>query len=146
MPKKLTAPLFLIISLLGFLDASYLAIEHYQGKVPPCTIVIGCEIVTTSRYSVVWSIPVALLGSLYYLSIFVLTLVYFETKNNKLLKFIAQYTIIGFLASLWFMYAQFFILRALCIYCVGSAITSTLLFIIGAFYFFKGQPTDHLQL
>ena len=68
---------FLFVSFFGFLDATYLTINHYQGKIPPCSIVVGCEIVTTSRYSLFLNIPVALIGAIYYLTVFVLTVLYF---------------------------------------------------------------------
>lgn len=128
--KKL-ALLFIIVSFLGFLDASYLALEHYRGVVPPCSIVVGCEIVTTSRYSLIFNIPVALLGSLYYLTVLILTIAYFDTKLEPLIHLAAQITVVGFLGSLWFMYVQFFLLHAFCTYCIGSALSSTILFILG---------------
>ena len=119
------------MSLLGFLDAAYLTIEHYRGVVPPCAIVSGCAAVTTSQYSLIFGIPVALLGAIYYLLITALCILYFDTKQTKILKIIARLTILGLLASLYFVYLQAFIIHAWCLYCLGSAATSTILFILG---------------
>jgi len=56
---------FAVVALLGFVDATYLTVEHYRGVVPPCTTA-GCEIVLTSEYSVLFGVPTALFGSVYY--------------------------------------------------------------------------------
>jgi uncharacterized membrane protein len=134
MSKKIFANIFLVVSLLGFLDASYLAVEHFQGRVPPCAFVTGCAQVTTSQYSLVLGIPVALLGALYYLAILVLSIAYLDTKREALLKHASYLTFLGMAASLWFIYLQAFVINAWCIYCLGSALTSTLLFITGLWF------------
>jgi uncharacterized membrane protein len=123
--------LFLIISGLGFLDATSLTVDHYTSATLPCTITHGCQIVTSSAYSEIVGVPVALLGALYYLSIFLATCVWFETKSEKLLQIISEGTILGFAASLWFVSLQLFVLHAICQYCMFSAGTSTLLFALG---------------
>lgn len=123
----------LIISFLGFLDASYLTVEHYRGVIPPCSIVLGCEVVATSKYSLLFQVPVSLLGTLYYLTVFVLSVAYLESKNKNWLTAAAVLTPLGFLFSAWFVYLQLFVIHAICIYCMGSALTSTGLFVLGIF-------------
>jgi len=129
--KKTIGAFFLIFSLLGFLDATYLTVQHYQGVIPPCTVVNGCEKVLTSSYSTIANVPVALGGAVYYLAMIVLSLLYFDTKNHHWLKRAAHFSIIGLLASAYFISLQLFVIHALCLYCLGSAITSTVLFILG---------------
>ncbi len=144
MSQKLSPYLFLVLSLLGFLDAAYLTLEHYRGVVPPCSVVQGCEQVTTSGYSMIFGIPVALLGALYYLIILLFSIAYLDTQNDRWLRQAAFFTPLGFLASLWFIYLQAVIIRAWCLYCIGSATTSTLLFVIGTFIL-AGPPTSWWQ-
>ncbi|MBM2817838.1 MAG: Vitamin epoxide reductase family protein [Parcubacteria group bacterium] len=137
---------FLPVSFLGFLDASYLSVKHFVGTPPPCSVLRGCEEVTTSQYSVIGGIPVALLGAIYYLAIFILILSVLKKRNmfsssgaenvaganeDKLLNFTACLTVIGLLASLWFIYLQLFVIKAICLYCMFSALTSTALFVFG---------------
>lgn len=122
---------FIIVSFIGFLDASYLTIAHYTGLELRCSIFNGCQKVTTSEYSTVFGFPVALLGVFYYLSILLLSLFYFDTKKKKILKYIMPLTAMGILASAWFVYVQIFALKSICQYCMISAGTSTLLFIFG---------------
>lgn len=138
---------FLPVSLLGFLDASYLAIKHFAGSPLPCNILRGCEEVTGSQYSMIGGVPVALLGAIYYLSILVLTVLYLNKKtrsykntnkesindNESILKLIAWMTIVGMLASLWFVFLQIFVIKAICLYCIFSALTSFLLFAFGVY-------------
>lgn len=126
-PNKLVIFL-LIVALLGFADATYLTIEHYQNVIPPCTT-SGCETVLTSAYSSVVGIPVSLLGALYYLIVLIGVFAYLESKNTKVLKWALLFTVFGLLCSLWFLYVQAFILNAYCQYCLVSAATSTILFI-----------------
>lgn len=120
---------FLAIALVGFIDAGYLTVEHYQGKIPPCSTASGCEQVLTSPYAVMFGIPVSLAGLVYYLLVLVGIFGYLESRNTKFLKFSMLLSIIGFLASLGFVYLQVFIIRSYCLYCLGSAITSTILFV-----------------
>lgn len=137
---------FLPVSFLGFLDASYLTIKHFVGTPLPCSILRGCEEVTGSQYSMIGGIPVALLGAIYYLTIFVLVILYLNKKKSSLrnadgniddddglLRLIARLTIIGVLASLWFVFLQVFVIKAICLYCIFSAITSFLLFAFGIY-------------
>lgn len=124
---------FLAVSFLGFLDATYLSAQHYLGAVPPCVITAGCETVLTSDYSAIFGVPVALVGAAYYILIFFLAILSFDVKRGKIIRFLAFLTPIGFLASLYFVYLQLFIIKEICFYCVISAATSTILFLLGLF-------------
>lgn len=122
---------FFIAALIGFADASFLAIEHYRGVVPPCTIISGCEKVTTSDYSEVFGIPLALFGAIYYFTLLILIIAYFDLKKEAILKIAALITPVGFLASLYFVYLQLIVIQAICLYCMISAAASAMLFVLG---------------
>ncbi|HSR89131.1 MAG TPA: vitamin K epoxide reductase family protein [Candidatus Udaeobacter sp.] len=138
-PSNFLPAFFPVFSAAGFIDATYLAAKHFLGTPIPCSILKGCEQVTTSQYSSLFGIPVALLGSIYYLTILVLAAIYFDSRKPAVLKLLACLTPFGFLASLWFVYLQIFIIKAICLYCMTSAATSTLLFIIGMTYLIKNR-------
>jgi len=125
-PNKIVIALF-IISVLGFTDASFLTIEHYQNIIPPCTTA-GCETVLTSAYSTLFGIPVALLGMIYYLIIAIGLFAHIEGKHEPSLRAVLLLTICGFIMSLWFVFTQAFLIHAYCLYCLGSATISTILF------------------
>ena len=135
MENKISNLLLIILitlSFIGFIDAAFLAIEHYRGEIPPCSISFlnGCETVTTSQYAVVLGVPIALVGAVYYLIVIVLLIAYWDLRKTILLKLALLLTGLGFLASLYLIYLQIFVLKALCQYCLISAGSSTLLFII----------------
>lgn len=121
---------WLAFSLVGFLDTTYLTIQHYRGAALECGILQGCEAVTGSHYAVIIGIPLALLGAIYYFSILVLTVAYIDTKRRYFLKIVGYSTIVGFLVSALLVYLQVFVIHALCTYCLISALTSTALFVL----------------
>lgn len=119
------------IAFLGFTDASYLTIEHYFSVPLPCTIFNGCETVLTSSYSVIFGIPVALLGVFYYLTVFILFACAIDTQKKVCAKLAISMTPLGFFASLYFVYLQISVIKAICLYCMVSATISTILFALG---------------
>ena len=131
--KVITAG-WLSFSLVGFLDATYLTIQHYRGAGLECGPLRECDAVTTSQYAVIGGIPLALLGALYYLAILLLTVAYYDTKHLRIPAIIARLTILGFLASLILVYLQTFVIHAFCFYCLLSAVTSTSLFVLAVIY------------
>lgn len=143
---KAIAIAFLIISFVGFLDSAYLTIQHYRGEPLACAIFTGCETVASSKYAMVGPVPLALLGLLYYLTIFILSVAYFDTKREKIIVLASYLTIAGFLASIFFVYLQLFVINAICLYCIISAASSTLLFAFGAhtMFMFRNLISKHL--
>lgn len=131
------AKLFLLISFAGFIDATYLTIKHYQGGIVPCSNIGECERVLSSEYSVIFGIPVALFGALYYLTIFMLSISYIDLKKTYLLSLVAYLTPLGFLASAYFIYIQLFVIKSLCLFCLFSALTSFALFVLGVAFIVK---------
>ncbi|MEK7615721.1 MAG: vitamin K epoxide reductase family protein [Patescibacteria group bacterium] len=119
--SKTLSRLLLGLSLLGFVDAAYLTVSHYQNAIPPCTI-SGCETVLTSEYAVMFGVPLALLGALYYLTVFFLVL-------SNSVRVVVWLVGIGFVISLVLVGLQLFVLDAICQYCMISAATTTLLLI-----------------
>lgn len=137
---KIYVALFFIVSLLGFTDSTYLAIKKLTGSPVTCTIVHGCETVTSSVYSEIFGIPVALLGSFFYLTILLVTVLYIDRKQEHILRRAAHLTWIGLGASAYFIFVQAVLLQAWCIYCIGSAISSSLLFVVGMTYLRRYRP------
>jgi len=122
------------IAFIGFIDASFLAYNHLSGVVPPCSVVVGCEIVTTSTYSEIAGIPVAVLGALYYLGIVCLALATFQTGSERLMMWLRRATYLGLFASVYFVSLQVLVIGAICIYCMISAASSTALFCLSRCY------------
>lgn len=128
------------IAAIGFLDAAYLAEKYFSQEVPECSIIEGCDIVTTSEYAIMFGIPLALLGVIYYASIWFLAIIATNGKQTLVNKWFPLYPIVGMVASSYFVYLQLFVLQAICVYCMGSAVTSTLLFILGLWLYNMEKP------
>jgi uncharacterized membrane protein len=91
-----------------------------------------CSTVNASRYSEVNGIPVAIIGVLGYLAI--LATLYFENRNdffkqNSTLMIFGM-ALTGFLFTVWLIYVEVAILKALCPFCVTSQTAMTIIFII----------------
>ncbi len=138
--KKYWPVLLLLCALLGLFDSGYLAYEHFQKTIPPCSansLLGDCGTVLRSSYSVVIGIPLALIGFVHYtiLSFVLLTVILLHKRSFVFLAIVMS--CIGFVSSLYFVYLQLFVIHALCVYCMVSAATSTLLFLGILFYFAK---------
>lgn len=134
--KKLLVIVLLIVSFIGFVDSAYLASKHYSGAPINCSILSGCEEVATSEYATVLGIPLALVGAIYYSVVSVLLLVYLETKKYGILLSVVVGSTGAFLTSLILIYIQIAVIGAICLYCMASAASSTILF-IGSLFLIK---------
>lgn len=130
-PPNWILVLFLVFGFVGFADSTYLTVKHYSGTPLECSIFHGCEQVTTSPYANLGGIPLSLLGMIYYAAIVVLTVAYLDSRQIGFFLFTARATVIGFIASAWFVYLQLYVIQAICPYCMLSAVVSTLLFVLG---------------
>jgi uncharacterized membrane protein len=119
-----------VVSLVGVLDASYLTIEHLSGNSVRCMIVTGCDEVLQSSYATLpGGVPVAALGAVAYFTVFSLaTLSAFGYDFAR--RLLAPLVAVMFLATLWFLYLQAFVIRAFCVYCLLSAAVTTALTLI----------------
>ncbi len=143
--EKKFALLFLILAIFGFADATYLTLKHFSGTAITCSLSQGCGEVTSSAYSEVFGIPVALFGALFYLTVILLSVYFLDRKKEEVLRLISKLTWLGLGAAIYFTSVQAFILHAWCQYCIVSAITSTLLFITGMIYLKKSKPSKKLD-
>lgn len=130
-----------LLALIGLADSSYLTAHHYLGSPLRCGIAFDCTSVTSSAYSVWFHVPVALFGALYYTVILVLSLLALEAQDTKAQTLACGLTVIGFISSAWFVFVQAFVLHQWCEWCLGSAATSTALFVLGM----HGIYTKHFR-
>ncbi len=128
--------ILLLLSVLGLINSSYLTYEHYNNSVPPCTVnaflpfFSDCGVVLRSSYAVMFGVPIALIGFIYYF-ILTLTIGLAITTNKKHWWFWVFFqTFAGALMSSYLMYIQFFMIKSLCIYCTLSALISFALFLL----------------
>ena len=119
------------LALVGFTDSAFLLAKRISGTPIPCFITSGCDTVSKSPYSVLFGVPLAAWGVIFYLGIGFLAILYADTKKALIGKLILVATTLGFLSSLYFIYIQKFKIGAFFIYCIVSAVISALLFALG---------------
>ncbi len=139
----------LILALAGLTDASYLTYEHYSNSLPPCTTgfsFVDCGAVLQSEYALLFGLPLALWGVLQYtlLSLLLLSTIFFPRRLLKSLLILQ--TTAGFVFSLYFVYLQIIVIKALCFYCMISALISTFVFIGVQIHFARDRRQALLQL
>lgn len=125
------------LSFIGVADSGYLSAKYIRGEVPECGFFSGCDVVANSAYSHIGPVPVAVLGLVFYLAIFALTIAYLDNKSIKWIKLISVISMPAFAFSLWLMYVQLFILGSICVYCTVSAFLSTSIAIISNLLAYK---------
>jgi uncharacterized membrane protein len=124
-----------LLAAIGFIDSLYLTYVKLSHQQVYCGGLGECETVNNSPYSEINGIPIALLGIGGYLLIIVL--LYLETRggfwqsNSRL--FVFGLSLIGILYSIYLTYIEIAVLKAICPYCVLSAVVMLMLFLISTY-------------
>jgi uncharacterized membrane protein len=119
--------------LLGVGDSLFLTFNHFLNGGTPCSITNGCELVTTSSYSVIAGIPLALIGFFYYLTVLVLSVIYYDMEAKWAYQGVLYLTFAASLISIALILLQAFVLNAWCVYCLLSAFITFSLFLTAYF-------------
>lgn len=124
----------LILAVLGLLNSIYLTWVKFTGKYELCGPIGNCESVNTSQYSEVFGIPIALLGAGAYLVMIIsLSL---ESRGSFWVEYspiiVFGGSLIGVLYSIYLTYIEVAVLKAICPYCVISAIILVLLLVLSS--------------
>jgi uncharacterized membrane protein len=128
--KRVGVVASLILAFCGLADSAYLA-EHVASNTPVICNIQGlsdCNTVIESQYSHIFGIHLADLGVLFYSILFVLAALEIIIFDAFLRRVLQAGSLVGILASLYFVYQQAFVIRAFCVYCLTSA--SITLFIL----------------
>jgi len=131
-PHKLIY-LFLVLAVFGFIDSLYLAIAYYTGTPLSCEIIDGCNEVANSEYSYIAGLSLPTLGIIYYTFTVINVFMFLFKRSNYTVTVLSFLTTLGLLASMYFVYLQLYVIKAVCIYCMFSALVATLLFVISIF-------------
>ncbi len=117
---------------LGLLVSIYMTIYKVTSNDSMCLGSGDCSTVNASKYSEVNKIPVAVFGVIGYLAI--LAVHYFENRNrffkqNSTLMIFGM-SLTGFIFTVWLIYVEVALLKAICPFCVTSQVAMTIIFII----------------
>lgn len=110
----------------------YLTLTHYTKVVAlVCSNngAINCEKVTTSPQSVVFGIPVAVLGLLFFVSMLVLALPrVYQRPELSIARLRLASSVVGIGFVLYLLYCELFIIHAICLWCSSVHILTFIIF------------------
>jgi uncharacterized membrane protein len=122
----------LAVSVLGLFDAAYLTFEHYSSSTTlACsdTGAINCLKVTTSSYSKVAGVPVALLGLLFFVAMTALCLpVVWRSANRNVRRLRLIAVTAGIVSVIYLVWVELFKVDAICLWCTGVHVLTFVLF------------------
>lgn len=123
----------LLLAFTGIADAWYLTASALSDTALSCdlgAVLDGCNIVAKSPYSHFLGIPLALYGVGFYAVVFVLSALLLVRYDRLLVRVLYILGLAGALASLVFLAIQFVLIKALCVYCIASAVITFAVFFV----------------
>ena len=124
----------ILLAAIGFLLAGYIRFKRGKEKEMACVIGKKCHSVLKSKYNHTFGIKNEIFGMLYYLVVIVLALMFIYGVTSLVGISISLILIVlgiaAFLFSLYLTYVQFFVLKAICDYCLASALVNLLILVI----------------
>ncbi len=123
-----------VLALIGLGVAGYLTYVETQSVSAVCGPIGDCNSVQTSPYAKVLGVlPVGLLGAFGYIAILVVWF-YGRFRSDRLSEYaplaIFGMTFFGTLYSLYLTFLEVFVIKAVCIWCLSSAVIITLLMLL----------------
>jgi uncharacterized membrane protein len=127
----------LALAVAGLLVAGYLTVEHFTASTTlacPETGVVNCTKVTTSEQSKVLGIPVALLGLVFFVPMVIACLPPLWRDQRPAIRYgrlgLAG---LGVLFVFYLVYAELFVIDAICLWCTAVHVLTVALFAVIAF-------------
>jgi uncharacterized membrane protein len=121
-------------SALGLAVAGYLTFEHYTSSSSlACSdnSVVNCLKVTTSSYSAVAGVPVAVLGLVFFAVMLGLQLPRMWQRPERWVRFCrVAWSVVGVGTVLYLLYAELFSIDAICLWCTAVHVLTLVLFAV----------------
>ena len=124
--------LFIVLSTLGIVNASYLIFQSMKKKPLVCPIEgHDCNVVVQSKWNKTFGIKNEYLGFLFYLSMLlgIIYIVFSPAIKNTIFQLMFYAEIGAVLFSAFLVYLQAKIIKEYCFYCLISALITLLLFL-----------------
>lgn len=133
--KRLAVWAILVFAFCGLANSAYLTQSEQSGTPLLCNIehLNGCNVVAASPYSHMFGISLAEYGLFFYAIVFFIAAMELVLVDQLLRRTLQGLALVGIIASLYFTFLQVFVIKALCVYCVGSAVLALLIFIAASY-------------
>ncbi|MEK7848090.1 MAG: vitamin K epoxide reductase family protein [Chloroflexota bacterium] len=120
--RSITAKALILLSLAGVAISGYLAYAKFAHADPFCAGLTSCAQVAASPYAEVRGVPVALLGVAYYALLAGLGVLLWQGRGGDSLGLaLFGVALAGTLYSAYLTYVEFFVIHAVCLWCLASA-------------------------
>jgi len=117
--------LFLIV--FNALISFYLYLSELENQPLVCIPYNNCTEVLRSEYSKIYGLSISLVGFIYFIFLFLLTLIAFVNKD-----FISSgviFSFLGFIFSIYLIYLQFKVIKNYCLYCLIVDFNTIIIFL-----------------
>lgn len=134
------------LALLGLAISAYLTATHYFAEQVPlaCSAggIVDCEQVTSSAESMVGPVPVAVLGVVWFLGSALLVV---ARARQKLVGLQMIWAVGGLLSVFYLVYAELFLIGALCLWCTAIHVLVVVLFLLTLWEATSPGPATHYE-
>lgn len=126
----------IIFALAGFALALYISIKKSRAQPLVCPLNGHCDVVTTSRFSKFFGIPVERIGVVYYALVAIVYTLHALIPwllSDTVIFLVTGVTVGAFFFSAYLVFLQAFVIKQWCTWCLFSAGFSTLIFVTAIF-------------
>jgi uncharacterized membrane protein len=124
-----------VLSGLGLALSGYLTVEHFRAPgtlACPATATVNCARVTTSAQATLFGVPVAVLGLVFFAAMLVVCLPV-AWRSPRLTRGRLILALAGVAFVVYLVYAELFVVDALCLWCTAVHAVAVALFAAVAF-------------
>lgn len=122
-----------LVALAGVFVSAYLTLFKL-GHIGSLVCAVGsCETVQSSRWSMLLGLPVAAWGVMFYVVVLAVALAGLGARladSRRVSQLLVLITGTGVLFSVWLTYLELFVIDAICMWCVVSAVLTVVLFVL----------------
>lgn len=119
-----------VLSLVGLAVAGYLTYVETQAVAAVCGPVGDCNAVQSSSYARLFGVPIGLIGVAGYLAILAVWAWGRRTQSKMPATLLVLMTGAGVAFSIYLTYLELLVIRAVCMWCITSAVIMTLLLLV----------------
>jgi uncharacterized membrane protein len=136
-PPRWASPAAVLLSFGGLSVSTYLTVAHFSSGIAlacPDSGVINCQKVTTSPESVIFGVPVAVLGIVFFAAMLLLNSPRAWRRPGAPVRLARlALAIVGVGFAFYLVYTELFAIHAICVWCTSAHVLALLLFVVLAF-------------